>query len=77
MATKQQVINLLTKQGAQWGEEYDAYGDYVFDAWLPDKLIWDSGYVTGVVCQTKEAKETMAQFWDGIMAVINAPVITK
>jgi hypothetical protein len=77
MATKQQVIKLLQKQGAEWGEEYDSYGDYVFDAWLPDGLYWDSGYDTGVVCQTKEVKETMTQFWNGIMAVINAPVIRK
>ena len=77
MATKQQVIKLLQKQGAEWGEEYDAYGDYVFDAWLPAEFIWDSGYDCGMVCQTKEAKETMAQFWNGIMAVIDAPVIRK
>jgi hypothetical protein len=76
MATKAKVLNLLKKQGAEWEEGHDSEGDYFFEAWLPEGLYWDSGYGCGIVTQTREAKESAAQFWDGILAVADAEVIS-
>jgi hypothetical protein len=76
MATKQQVYKLLDKQGAKY-EMYEGGAGLVFDAWLPAEFIWDSGYGFGIVTQEKDPDETWSKFWDGIMAVVNAPVIRK
>ena len=73
MATKTQVIKLLTAQGAKW--EIEKNDPFTFSAWLPQGFIWDSGYGCGLVTQERDAEETAAQFWDGIMAVIDAEVI--
>jgi hypothetical protein len=73
MATKTQVIKLLQKQGAKW--EIEKHDPFTFSAWLPTGFIWDSGYGYGLVTQERDWDETMAQFWSGIMAVIDAEVI--
>lgn len=73
MATKAQVIKLLAKQGAEWEME-DAE---TFSAWLPDHLIWDSGYDCGIVTQEKDEDESWSKFWSDVMGVINAEVIPK
>lgn len=73
MATKAQVIKLLKTQKAEW--EIESRDPFTFSAWLPTGLIWDSGYGCGIVTQEFQDDETMADFWDGIMCVIDAEVI--
>jgi hypothetical protein len=73
MATKAQVIKLLQKQGAEY--EIESHDPFTFSAWLPQGLIWDSGYGCGLVTQERDRYESATQFWDGIMAVIDAEVI--
>ena len=73
MATKAKVIKLLKAQGAEWEWE-DAL---TFSAWLPEHLIWDTGYGSGIVTQEKYEDETWAKFWDDILAVIEGEVIPK
>lgn len=73
MATKQQVIALLKKQGAEWEFE----NADTFSAWLPDNLIWNSGYGCGVVTQEKDPDESWATFWQDILSIINADVVEK
>ena len=77
MANRTNVLNLLGAQGAEYEEGADSDGNYVFEAWLPDGKMWDSGYGVGIVVQTKEPKETMGHFWDNVLAVINAPVVDQ
>jgi hypothetical protein len=73
MATKTQVIKLLTAQGAKW--EIEKNDPFTFSAWLPQGLIWDSGYGCGIVTQELQDDETMSDFWNGVMAVIDGEVI--
>jgi hypothetical protein len=73
MATKAQVIKLLKTQNAKW--EIESNDPFTFSAWLPQGLIWDSGYGCGIVTQERDDSETASQFWDGIMCVIDAEVI--
>ena len=73
MATKAQVLKLLAKQGAEWEWE----NSYTFSAWLPEGLIWDSGYDCGLVTQEKDEDEPWSVFWQDIMAVIEADVIKR
>lgn len=73
MATKQRVLALLKKQGATF--EWD--DARTFSACLPEPLVWDSGFDMGAITQEKYDDETWAQFWDQVMMVIDAPVITK
>jgi hypothetical protein len=75
MATKAQVLKLLAKQGAKW--EIEKHDPFTFSAWLPEHLIWDSGYGTGLVTQEREYDETMSDFWSGVMCIIDAEVIAK
>ena len=75
MATKTKVLQLLQKQGAKW--EIEKRDPFTFSAWLPDGLIWDSGYGCGIVTQELEYNETMADFWDSVLAVIDAEVIAS
>lgn len=76
MANKTQVTRLLARQGAQWEEGEDC-GDYLFSAWLPENLIWNTGYGCGSFMQTKERGESMAEFWDAVMCVIGGDVVAK
>jgi len=77
MATKTQVTRLLAKQGAVWSEK-KFFDEYEFEAMLPEPYVWDGsngsevGY--GSFCQTKMYGETMAEFWDSVMVMINWPV---
>ena len=73
MATKTQVIKLLKKQGAEY--EVESNDPFTFSAWLPTVLIWDSGYGCGLTTQELQDGETMADFWDSFLAVIDAEVI--
>jgi hypothetical protein len=77
MATKQQVRNKLIRQGAKFEEGYTGSGNYFFEAWLPDGLIWDNNYDSGVNYQEREYGESMEEFWDSFMGYINYPVIKK
>ena len=74
MATKTQVIKLLKKQGAEY--EVESNDPFTFSAWLPTGLIWDSGYGCGLTTQELQDGETMADFWDSFLAVIDAEVIS-
>ena len=73
MATKQQVIRLLEKQGAVWSEK-KFLDEYEFEAY-----VWDGsdgsevGY--GSFAQTRMSGETMAEFWDSVMTMIDWPVV--
>lgn len=73
MATKKQVMALAKAQGAVFECDRD---NGVLDVYvaLPDGFIWDNGYNSGSVAQEKYEGETMAEFWDGIMFMIDAPV---
>jgi len=74
MATKAKVIKTLEAQGAEW--EIESHDPFTFSAWLPEGLIWDSGYGMGLVTQERwEDDEPMSKFWDDIMAVIDADVV--
>lgn len=77
MASKGQVKKLAAKQGADFEEGYDAYGDYFAEVFLPEPYIWDNGYGTGICIQTRERGETMAEFWQAMFDYINAPVIVE
>lgn len=77
MATKTQVIRLLTKQGAEW--EIEKLDPYTFSCWLPAHLVWDNGHHNGSLSQEKDGYgyETMSEFWTDIYNQINADVIPK
>lgn len=75
MATKAKVIKLLKAQGAEW--EVESNDPFTFSAWLPAELIWDTGYGSGIVTQEKYDDETWAEFWDGVLSVIEGDVIPK
>jgi hypothetical protein len=77
MATKTQVRKLAAKQGADFAEGYDAFGDYFAEVWLPEPYIWDNGYGTGCCIQTQEPGEKMADFWDAMYDYIDATVIVQ
>lgn len=75
MATKAQVIKVLAQQKiAQW--EVERTDPYTFSAWLPDGYIWDNGYDRcGLVVQERMDDDTESGFWDGILCIVNAPVV--
>lgn len=74
MATKTQVTKLLAQQGADWSEK--KYSDeYEFECGLPQPYIWDSGHGCGSFAQTLMRGESMRDFWDDVMTMINHPVI--
>jgi hypothetical protein len=73
MATKTQVINLLKKQKAEW--EIESRDPFTFSAWLPNGLIWDSGYGCGLTTQELQDGKTMSDFWDSLLSVIDAEVV--
>lgn len=75
MATKTQVRKLAAKQGADFADGYDAFGDYYAEVYLPEPYIWDNGYGTGCCIQTREHGERMADFWDAMYYYIDAAVI--
>jgi hypothetical protein len=75
--SKRSVIRKLTAQGASYSESYTSSGVYLFEAWLPEELIWDTGYGYGIVTQEKDPEESMSDFWQGVLAVIDGPVIPK
>lgn len=80
MATKSQVIKLLAKQGATWSERYD-FDEYEFECGLPEPYVWKNGHDNrgvsgcGSFAQTKMYGETMSQFWDSVMDMIDYEVI--
>jgi hypothetical protein len=77
MTTKAKVKALAAKQGAEFFEGRDGYGDYYAEVILPDPYIWDNGSGTGCRVQTKEREETMAEFWESMFDYIDAPVIVQ
>ena len=79
MATKTQVIRLLAKQGATWSEK-TFFDDYEFECALPEPFVWDNGQGgrgegCGSFAQTKMPGESMRNFWDDVMGMINYHVI--
>lgn len=77
MTTKARVRALAARQGAEFAEGRDAFGDYFAEVYLPEPYIWDNGYGTGCCVQTKERGESMAEFWEAMFDYIDAPVIVE
>jgi hypothetical protein len=78
LATKTQVAKLAAKQGAEFITGYTSTDEFYAEVILPQGLIWDNYYGDlGQIYQEKDRKETMAQFWDSIIAVIDSPVIAE
>jgi len=75
--SKTKIIRALNKQGASWEEGYNPSGAYVFEAYLPEGKVWDSGYNTGVVHQERMSDETMAEFWDSVWCIVGGDVIDE
>lgn len=76
MATKTQVTRLLAKQGAVWSEK-KFFDEYEFDAMLPEPYVWDNGDGCGSFAQTKMRGESMADFWDAVMGMIDYEVVIQ
>jgi len=80
MATKTQVTRLLAKQGATWSEK-TFFHEYEFEAALPEPYVWKNGHDSrgvsgiGAFAQTKMYDESMRDFWDSVMAMIDYEVI--
>lgn len=79
MATKTQVTRLLAKQGATWSEK-NFFDEYEFECILPEPYIWKNGQGSadggcGSFAQTRMYDESMADFWDDVMAMIDCEVI--
>lgn len=74
MATKTQVTRLLAKQGATWSEK-KFFDEYEFECALPEPYIWNSGHKCGSFAQTKMAGESMRDFWEDVMGMIDYEVI--
>ena len=75
MSTKARVIKILKSQDSEW--EVESNDPFTFSAWLPEHLIWDTGYGAGIVTQEKDEDESWATFWQDILAVIEGNVIPK
>jgi hypothetical protein len=80
MATKTQVTRLLAKQGAVWSEK-KFFDEYEFEAMLPEPYVWNNGHSDnplsglGSFAQTKMSGESMADFWQDVMSLIDHDVV--
>lgn len=81
MATKTQVTRLLAKQGATWSEK-KFFDEYEFECGLPEPYVWKNGYGNtlaeqgcGSFAQTRMYDETMSEFWDSVMVMIDCEVV--
>jgi hypothetical protein len=71
------VIAKLNQDGAEINEGKNFYGEYSFEAWLPNDKIWDCKHRLGSICVIKSPSETMASFWASVWSEIDGPVIKE
>ena len=72
--SKAKLIAKIQSDGGQYEEGRNHYGEYVFEAWLPDGLIWDNSHQTGMIYAERGQFGSMKDFWDTISDEVNHPV---
>ena len=73
--TKAKVLALVKKQGA-FIDIYGATSELRVDVWLPEQLMWSSGY--GACSQEfSKHEETKAEFWSELYDFINHEVVPR
>lgn len=72
---KSKITALAKKQGAECNIGRNSDGDWFIEVALPNGMIWDNGYGSGLLYQEKYEGESMAEFWQQALDFIDAPVI--
>ena len=76
MATKAKAFKVIEEQSVKYGLQYEVElnDPYTLTVWLPEPLVWDNGYNTGMVTQEKTDDESWSEFWESLLAVIDSEV---
>ena len=77
MATKAKAQKVAKAQGASFETGYSPEGEFYVDIALPAGKQWDNPYRLGQLYQEKSDHETMAEFWDNVLHIIDSPVIDE
>jgi hypothetical protein len=72
--SKATVIAKIKADGGEYTEGTNFDGEYVFEAWLPDGLIWDNSHQTGMGCYERGQFASMKDLWDYVENEIKHPV---
>jgi hypothetical protein len=71
---KRKVIAKIQKDGGEYTEGKNFYGEYVFEAWLPEGFVWDNGHQSGSGYYERGQFSSMAELWDYVENEIKHPV---
>ncbi len=77
MATKAKAQKIATSQGASFETGYSECGEFYVDIALPQGKMWDNPYRLGQVYQEKDRHESMSEFWDNVLHIIDSAVIDE
>jgi hypothetical protein len=72
--SKAKVIAKIQADGGQYTEGKNFDGEYVFEAWLPNELIWDNDHQTGSIYAERGSFRSMADLWKDVFEEVNYPV---
>lgn len=72
--SKAKIIAKIKADGGKYAEGNNSYGEYVFEAWLPNGKIWDNDHQTGSVVAERGQFGSMKDLWDTVSDEINHPV---
>jgi hypothetical protein len=75
--TKAKVISKLKKDNATYVEGKDHWGEYVFEAWLPDNKIWNNGHQVGSLYAPRGSFSSMSDLWKDVMNTIDYEVVEQ
>jgi len=72
--SKAKIIAKIQADGGEYAEGTNHYGEYVFEAWLPDGLIWDNAHQCGSGYYERGQFASMKDLWAYAANEINHPV---
>jgi hypothetical protein len=72
--SKAKIIAKIQRDGGTYSEGNNHYGEYVFEAWLPDEFIWDNDHQTGMVYYERGQFGSMSDFWKEVAREIDRPI---
>ena len=72
--SKAKVIAKIQADGGQYTEGKDFDGEYVFEAWLPNELIWDNTHQTGSIYAPRGSFSSMTDLWKEVLNDVDHPV---
>jgi hypothetical protein len=72
--SKAKIIAKIEADGGEYEEGRNFYGEYVFEAWLPEGLIWDNAHQSGIGYYESGQFGSMKELWEYVGNEINHPV---